>query len=201
MAINFASGLSGAASGASLGSMAGPWGAAAGGVLGGVAGLFGGGKKKKKKYSTFDPKQKALYDQYIQGIQGQGPMAGQYNYDANQANDVFDQNVARPENRNFQENIVPEITGSFRQNNIGNSSYTGEALSRAGRNVQEKLSGLRADMQFRGQESANDRKQNAIQNALGMATFQYGKSQPSGIDQILAQTAPSAGKWLEGFMN
>lgn len=200
MALNLGGGASGAVSGAAAGSSFGPWGTAIGAGIGGVAGLFGGGKKKKKR-GLFDSQQKKLYTDYINGIQGQGPMAGQYNYDANQANSVFDQNVANPAIRQFKEDIVPNITGQYRKNNLMQSSYSGEALSRAGRDVGEKLAALRAATQFQGQENASQRKQDAIQNALGMSSFAYetgAKSSP--IDQILGQAAPSGGEWFKDFL-
>ena len=197
--VSFGSGASGALSGAALGSSFGPIGTGIGAAAGGLLGLFGGGKKKRKA-GLFDSKQKALYDQYIQGTQGRGPQAGLYNFNAGQANDVFDQNVARPAYRNFQENIVPTITGQFRGNNLQNSSYTGEALSRAGRNVQEGLDAQRASLQFQGQESANTRRAGAINNALGMSTFAYEKGNANPIDQILGAAAPSAGSWFADYL-
>jgi len=199
------SGLSGAASGAATGSIFGPIGTGVGAVVGGIAGLFGSKKKKKKpkRMSTLDPQQQALYNDYVGSIRGEGPFSDLYNYDAEGANANFDQNVSRPAYRNFQENIIPGITGQFRGNNIQNSSYTGEALGRAGRNVQEGLDAQRSNMIFNGQQNAQQNKQNAIQNVMGTQTFAYSKpgaQSPSTIDQILGSLGTNSGQWLADYL-
>lgn len=199
------SAVSGAMSGASIGSTFGPWGAAAGGVIGGIAGLFGSKKKRKKakSISTLDPQQQALYNDYISSLRGEGPFAGMYDFDAEGYNKVFDQTVGRPAYRNFQENIIPGITGQFRGSNIMNSSYTGEALSRAGRDVQENLDAQRSANIFAGQQQANQNKMAGIQNVLGMQTFAMQKPKqgaPSTIDQILGTLAPKAGEWFADYL-
>jgi phage tail tape-measure protein len=196
---------SGAISGASIGSTFGPWGTAAGSVIGGLGGLFGSKKKKKKPgtISTLDPKQQQLYNDYVNGIRGEGSLGNLYNYDAESANQNFDKNVSRPAYRNFQENIVPTITGQFRKDNLGQSSYAGQALSRAGRDVQENLDAQRSNMIFNGQQQAQNSKQNAITGVLGMSNFANTKPKaptPSGIDQILGSIAPQAGEWFADYL-
>ena len=163
--------VSGAMSGASIGSVI-PGvgtaiGGAVGGLVGGIAGLFGKKKKKKpKKMSTLDPQQQSLYNDYISSIRGEGPMKDMYNFDAEGYNDVFDKTIGRAANRNFQENIIPGITGQFRSNNLMNSSYAGESLSRAGRDVQENLDAQRSQNVFQGQQQANqDRKSTRLNSS------------------------------------
>ncbi len=200
------SALSGAGTGASVGSLFGPVGTGIGAIAGGALGLFGSKKKKKKKpkqISSLDPQQQGLYTDYVNSLRGEGPFNDMYNYDVNAANANFDANVSRPAYRNYQENIIPNITGQFRQKNIGNSSYTGEALARSGRDVQENLDALRSNTIFQGQQNAGNNKQNAINNILGMQTFAYQKPQerkPSMIDQILGKTAPAAGEWFADYL-
>ncbi len=203
---DFGAGLTGAASGAATGSTFGPWGAVAGGVIGGVTGLFGKKKKKKKPkaMSTLDPQQQELYNKYIASLSGEGEFADLYNFDAEGANANFDANVSRPAYRNFQENIIPGITGQFRQNNLQNSTYTGEALGRAGRNVQENLDAQRANMQFQGQQNAQQNKQQGINNVLNMQTQAYQRpeaSKPSTIDQILNTAGPAASEWFANYLS
>lgn len=206
------SGASGAASGAISGAAVGSLfpgvgtatGAVVGGVVGGASGLFGGKKKKKpKKRSTLDPQTQALYDDYIASIRGEGPMKDLYNFDAEGYNDVFDKTVGRAANRNFNENIIPGITGQFRSNNLMNSSYAGESLSRAGRDVQENLDALRSQNVFQGQQQANLNKHNAINSALNTQTFAYDKPEaqtPNAIDQILNSVGPAAGEWFADYL-
>ncbi len=199
------SAASGAISGASVGSIFGPVGTGVGALVGGVAGLFGSKKKKKKPKitSTLDPQQQEVYKDYIASLGGQGPYADMYNFDAEGYNKVFDQTVGRPAYRNFQENVIPGITGQFRSNNLMNSSYAGGALSRAGRDVQENLDAQRAANIFQGQQQAKTSKQNAINNILNMQTFATNKpaaKTPSSIDQILGTVAPQAGEWFADYL-
>lgn len=203
--LNASSGISGAASGAGVGSGFGLPGTIVGGVLGGLTGLFGGGRKKKKpkKISTLDPDQRKLYKEGMRGLYGQGQFADLYNYNADAANANFDANVSRPAYRNFQENIVPQITGQFRGNNLQNSSYMSDSLARSGRDVQESLDAARSDMMFRGQNEANLAKRNAIENNLNRETFAYQEPDYSAnsIDQILQGLAPVGADWLKNSFN
>lgn len=190
----------GGITGASVGSAFGPIGAAAGGVVGAVAGLFGSKKKKRKKIKTLDPQQEGVYNDYVASLRGQGPFSDLYNFDAQGYNNVFDQTVGRPAYRNFQENIIPGITGQYRQGNLMNSSYSGEALSRAGRDVQENLDAQRSANIFAGQQQANQNKMSGIQNVLNMKTFDYQQPGQSSIDQILNKVGPAAGEWFADYL-
>ncbi len=206
MAFDFGRALTSTASGAASGAPAGPWGAVGGGAVGFVSSLFGGKKKKKKKpktISTLDPMQQGVYKDYVASLRGEGPFSDLYNFDAEGANNVFDQNIARPAYRGYQENVVPKITGQFRQNNLQNSSYAAESLSRAGRDVQESLDAKRAEMQFLGQQNAQTAKRNAIPDILNRTTFDYQnrtQKPPSAIDQILGKVVPEAGNYLADFV-
>jgi len=208
----FGSAVGGAASGvgagAAIGSIIPGVGTAIGGAVGGVAGFVSGlfGKKKKKKpktLSTFDKQQQELYDQHMAGLRGEGQFADLYKYDTAGANANFDQNVSRPAYRNFQENIIPGITGEFRSKNLMNSSYTGEALGRAGRNVQENLDAQRSNMIFQGQQQANQNKIQGIDSALNRTTFNYQKpapQNPSTLDQILGSLGENSGQYIADYL-
>lgn len=203
--LNVGDAASGAATGAYVGSTFGPVGTAVGGIVGGAFGLFGKKKKKKKakKVSTLDPTQEKLYGDYSSSLYGEGPFSDLYNYDAEAANQNFDQMYSRPAYRKFQENIVPTITGQYRGGNIMNSTYSAEALSRAGRDVQENLNAQRANMVYQGTQEANQRKYDAINKILGMQTFAYQKPQegaPSTIDQILGSVGKDAGSWIADYV-
>lgn len=197
---DFGKGVSNAVTGASTGSIFGTPGTIAGGVLGFATGLFGNKKKKKpKRVSRLDPETESLYKDYIAGLRGEGPQAGMYDFDAEGYNNVFDQTIANPAYRNFNENTIPSITGQFRQGNIGNSSYTGDALSKAGRDVQEHLNGLRSANVFQGQQQAKQDKLKGMQFAFSNQTsdMDYGtERKPSGVDQIFNELAPQGYDWL-----
>ncbi len=192
--------LSGAGTGFSVG---GPIGAAAGGIVGGIAGLFGGGrKKKKKKISRLDKKQQELNDMQHQAVLGEGPLADLYNYDPEAANSVFDQITARPAQRNFREQTVPGITGSFRKNGLMDSSYVGDALSKAGRDVQENLDALRAQALYGEKNNAQTSKRNAVENLQNRQTFDYERPEAGfDIGNILGSISPDAISGLKSLFN
>lgn len=194
---NWSGGAGGAISGATTGgAIGGPIGAGIGGILGGVAGLFGGGKKKKKKRSAFDKKQQKLNDYEHDAIMGEGPLADLYNYDPQAANDVFDKTVANPSYRNFKEELAPSITGQFRSNGLQNSSYAGDALSKAARDIQESLDSRRSEYLYNEQKDSRNAKRNAVNSVQGRSTFAYDQAAPSNggfdINSILKSITPDA---------
>lgn len=192
--VNYGGAATGAASGASAGlSIGGPWGAAIGGLVGGAAGLFGGGRKKRKKLSTFDKRQKELNKLQHKSILGKGPLADLYNYDPQAANAVFEKNIANPAYRSFKEDLAPSITGQFRNEGLMTSSYAGDALSKAARDVQESLDAKRAAYLYNEQSQAREAKRNAVENLQNRTTFDWDTSAPSGgfnIDSILKSVSP-----------
>lgn len=194
---------SGAATGAALGSVIPGVGTAigtgVGAVAGGLLGYFGSRKKKRKRASTFDSTQQGIYDQYGQGIQGQGPMADLFNFNSGQATDVFNKSVAQPAYQNFQENVIPGITGQFRGGNLQNSSYLAGALGKAGTDVQRNLDAQLAQMLQSGQQNSIDRRLGAVNNILGTNTFAYEKPQAGPMDAILGGFAQGAGKFAGNY--
>ena len=198
---DYGTAATGALSGAMVGSSFGPPGMAIGGVIGGVAGLFGSKKKKKKKLSAFDDQQQKLYGETMSALSGKGAGAGMYNFDSDSFNKNFDKTVSNPAYRNFQENIIPNITGQYRQGNLMNSSYSAGALSRAGRDVQENLDAQRSSGAYQGQQQADMNRMNTTQNMLGVSTFGYQQPQQgsSAIDQILGKIGPIAGEWAADY--
>lgn len=200
---NYGSAGSGAVSGAVTGgTLFGVPGAVAGGILGGVTGLFSK-KKKKKKRSTLDKRQQQINEQQAQALQGQGPLADLYNYDPEAANAVFEKDIARPAYRNFQESVVPGITGAFRSENLQNSSYAGDALSKAGRDVQESLDAKRARFLYDERGASREAKRNAIENYQNRTNFDYDTSNQGGfdigkiIDSIPPEALDSVAKWIQ----
>lgn len=199
---NYGGAASGALSGAAAGSVFGPIGSGIGGLIGGITGLFGGNKRKKKKLSSFDKNQQRLNDQQYQGILGKGPLSDLYNYDSESANAVFDQIQARPAQRNFAENTVPTLTGAFRNQGLQNSSYLGDSLSKAGRDVQENLDALRSQYLYNEQKDARGAKRNAVENLQNRNTFAYDAGQkPFDISSILNSINPESINQLKGLFS
>lgn len=195
--------LSGAASGAALGTSFAPGiGTGVGAIAGGLLGLLGSRRKKPKKLSTMDKTQQEIYKQYAQGLQGGGPFAGMFDFDANQATDVFNQMYAQPAYQQFQEEIIPSITGQFRGGNLQNSSYLGGALGKAGTDVQKNLNAQLAQMLYQGQQSSIDRRLQGLNNILNMSTFAYQKPQSSPLDALFSGLSGGAGEYAgKNFMN
>lgn len=189
---NYAAAGTGAISGATAGlGIGGPIGGAIGGLVGGIAGLFGK-KKKKKRVSSFDKRQQQLNEQQHESILGNGPLADLYNYDPEQANAVFDKNVANPAYRKFKEDLAPSITGQFRSQGLQNSSYAGDALAKSARDIQEGLDAKRSEYLYGEQNNARNAKRSAVENLQNRSTFAYDQNNEGGfdIDNILKSIAP-----------
>jgi len=202
---NLAGAGSGALGGAGTGfAIGGPIGAGIGGLVGGLAGLFGGGRKKKKKISTLDKRQQQINESQYQALLGEGPLADLYNYDPKGANEVFNQITARPAQRNFRESTVPGITGAFRKQGLMESSYVGDALSKAGRDVQENLDALRAQALYGEKQGAQNARRNAVENFQNRQTFAYEKPAPGSnfdIGQVLSGITPDMISGLQGLFS
>lgn len=199
---NIAEGLGGALSGAATGSsIGGPIGGVAGSLLGGIAGLFGG-KKKRKKMSTFDKNQRQLNELQHQAVLGQGPLSDLYSYDAQKANEVFDKTIANPAYQKFEEYLAPSVTGQFRSQGLQNSSYVGDALSKLARDIQSGLDAQRSQYMYGEQKDAQNARRNAINNLQGQTTFDY--YQPANnfnLNNILSSIKPEQVDQLNGFFN
>lgn len=201
--------LTGAASGAVIGSavpvVGTAIGAVVGSLVGGLTGLFGGKKKKKaKKIDTMSPEQKRLFQMQYQGLMGEGPLSNLYNFDEKGARKNFEQMYSQPAYQNFQEGVVPGITGAFRGGNLQNSSYLGGALSKAGTDVQRNLDAQLANMLYQGQQASLDRRTQGINSLLGMQTFAYQKpeqQQPGYGEQFLGGFSNAAGKYTADYLN
>lgn len=143
-----------------------------------AAGLVGGALKKKKKpkrLPTMSPEQQRLYEAGLQAAYGQGgPLADLYApYDYEQAQDVFQRNVADPALERFREQVIPGISGQFRSGNLGESSYYGDALARGGRDVQRNLDAQMAQYLQQGEEANKSRRMQGVQNLYGQQSFAY----------------------------
>lgn len=149
--------------------------------------------KKPKKRSTMDKRQQALWADYDKGLRGEGPLADLYNFDVGKAQQNFQQNVARPAYENYQENVIPEITGAFRGRGLGNSTYAGQALERGGRMVQQDLNAKMNDYMYNQEQAIQNRKANGINNFLNTQTFAYEKPRQNWFDSALEAGASKFG--------
>jgi hypothetical protein len=202
--------IAGASTGASIGSVI-PGvgtaiGAGVGGLVGGLTGLFGGGRKKKKKISTFDKRQQQLNEAQHQSILGEGPLADLYNYNPEQANEVFDKTFANPAYRDLNERAIPSVTGQFRKAGLENSSYVADAVSRLARDVQEGLDAQRGQYLQGQQQQSQTAKRNAVENLQNRQTFAVDTAGQSGyqgfdIDKILKSISPEQIDQVKEYFN
>jgi len=190
-------GLSGAATGFSVG---GPIGAGIGAVAGGLMGGFSGGGSPKK-ISTLDKNQRRLNKKYIAGLEGEGEFANLFNFDSDAAMKNFQTSYANPAMQSWKDNVVPGITGSFRGGNLQNSSYLGGALARSGEAVQTDLNARMADMLYRGNESAMERRLNSLQDILNRQTFAYEQPQEGAGSAVLSGLSSGIGQGMANRFN
>ena len=119
-----------------------------------------------------------------------------FNFDEKAATDNFNTSYAQPAYQNFQENVVPTITGQFRGQNLQNSSYLGGALGKAGTDVQRDLNAHMSNMLYQGKQGAIDRRLQALQHSLGVQTFAYQQPQGNSFDAALGGLTQGAGQIL-----
>lgn len=147
---------------------------------------------RPKKVSTMDKMQQGLYNQMAQALQGGGgPLGDIYSFDPEAAQNFWQQSLVNPAMQNFNEQVVPGITGAFRGNNLQNSSYLGGGLAKSGTDLQSSLNAQLAQMLYQGQQDAINRKQGGLNQLLNMQTQAY---QTSPIMQLLSALASSAGQ-------
>lgn len=148
---------------------------------------------KPEKLDTMDPQQKEIFKQLAMALQGGGgPLGDIYGFDPQQVSDVFQQGVAQPAYQQFQEEVVPGITGQFRGQNLGQSSYLGGALGKAGTDVQRDLDAQLSSMIYNAQQQALGRKQQGVQDLLKTQTFTYS---PNPFLDLMKSFAGQSGRF------
>ncbi len=150
--------------------------------------LFGK-KGKTKQVSTVSPEQQQLIDLINQGImKGEGDLAGLFNFDE----EAFQKGVQDPALKNFKENILPQIQEKFIAGNQVLGSGMRRGQTKAATDMQSNIDQLR----YQAQQDAAKNKMAAIQQMLGMKTFEN-VYQPGtqGVVQGVVQGA------AEGFGN
>lgn len=145
------------------------------------------GSKKPKKVGLLSPGQQDIQSLIQAAIQGQGPLANITSNDPQQSAQRFSQAVAEPLITQFQEEILPSITGQFRGKGLGQSTFAGQAAARAGEGLERQLaSGLSQFQSSQDQQAASN-----LMRLLGLSqgTKEFGFQQPqaSPLDAILAQ--------------
>ena len=172
------------------------------GAIGGLPGMgyqaYKGGLFDPQKLSSLSPEQQQLFEQMAAALQGGGgPLADLYNFDPEQTRQQFTEQYAEPAYQQFQEEVIPGITGQFRGQNLQNSSYLGGGLAKAGSDVQSNLNSQLSKMLMEAQQGALGRKQGGLNNILNMQTFAY---KDSPLMSLLNSLAGGAGKMAGAAM-
>lgn len=157
--------------------------------------------RSPKKFSTRTKDQDIINQLISQAItSGEGPLAGLVNLDPAASAERYNQAVAQPLITQFNEEILPGITGQFRGSGLGNSTFAGQASARAGEGLERQLaSGL---AQYQGQQEQNI--MNNIMNLLGLRLnqqeFGFKEQTPNLFAQGAVGFAQGAGQGVGRYV-
>jgi hypothetical protein len=173
------------------------------GKKGGQLGRFAFGERDKaKQFDMLSPEQMQLLQSVMQSLMGgEGQFGDLYGvFDPQKSADIFQQGVANPAMRNFQQQVIPGIQQAFADQ--GASSGLNNSLATAGRDLSENLNSQLA--MFINQQN-QQQNQNRMQGLnLGLGTQQFGQYIQGGnggfVPGILNSFAEGAGKGLTGWM-
>jgi len=133
--------------------------------------FFFGKRDKAKRFNNFTPQQMDLFQQFMQGLAGQGGSFGDTfgEFDPQQTSDVFQRGVADPAMRNFRQRVIPSIQQSFADQ--GASSGLNNSLATAGRDLEENLSSQLARFIYDSQMQNRQNRMQGLNTALGTRQF------------------------------
>lgn len=132
--------------------------------------LFGS-KDKVKKMNNLNTGQENILDQILAGLMGQGgPFAGMFGeFDPTATTNMFEQGVAAPAMRNFQQRVIPSIMQSFADQ--GASSGLSNSLATAGRDMEENLNSQLAQYLWQAQMQHQQNRMQGLGLGLGTKAF------------------------------
>lgn len=164
-----------------------------------MSSFFTGTPGKFEKVSKLRKGQEGLYNQLQQANMGQGAggsfgAAGDYYRDLLDPNSQTAQQMAAPEMRNFNENIIPGLSEQFAGMGSGGLSSSGfrNAAVSAGTDLSERLGAIRAQLRQQGAQGL----QNLGQQGLQQFDENIYRERTPGF---LEQAAPIAGAALGAF--
>jgi hypothetical protein len=168
-----------------------------------VGRFFGGSKEKHKRVSTLRPEQEGLYNQLQQSAMGPGA-GGAYGQAADYYRDLLDPNsqtaqqMFAPETRNFNENIIPQLSEQFAGMGSGGLSSSGfrNAAVNAGTDLSERLGAIRANLRQQGAQGLMNIGNQGLQNYSQDVMTQPGS--PGFISQAAPLVSAAAGFALGG---
>jgi hypothetical protein len=156
---------------------------------------------KSERVSNFSPGQQNIYDLLNQAIMGEGPFADLFGgFDPDQINELFQQGIAAPARRQFQERTLPGLE----QRAIGSGLTRSSGMFRQGMeaegDLEDRLNELLARQQMGAQESAMGRQMSAIDALLGTpeSRIETTPGRPSSASQVLPGLIGKAGSAFLG---
>lgn len=147
-----------------------------------------------KQVSAISPEEKQFLDLINQAVSGTGPLAGLGQYNPAETASRFNQAVAQPLITQFNEEILPGITGQFRGAGLGRSTFAGQAAARAGEGLERQLSSGLAQYQTSQQNQANQNLLNLLNLYLGKEQTALQAPQPSTAEKALLASILAAGQ-------
>lgn len=150
--------------------------------------FFTGTPGQFEQRSTLGPEQQGLYQQMLRALQGQGA-GGAFGQSADYyrnllSNDSEDFNsFAAPEQRRFNEDIIPGLAEQFAGMGSGGLSSSGfrNAAVNAGTDLSERLGSIRAQLRQQGAQGLSNLGQNGL-NQYNENIYKQG--QPGLVDAL-----------------
>lgn len=151
--------------------------------------LFGK-KESTKQLPTMTPEQMEIFNLIKQGLQkGEGPYADIFGgFDEAK----FNEQVAQPNIRQFQEQVLPALREKF----AGGDQYWGSGRqryeSRAATDLQDRL----AQLMYGARQQREQQRAGGVQNLLGQRMFEsiYKGREPGAVEGFLHKFINSAGE-------
>jgi len=91
-------------------------------------------------------------------------------FNPEQYNQMFEQGVANPTMKTFNEQVMPSIRSQYYSPGAVYGAGLNQAMSKAGTDVTQGLGALKSQYMMQAQQNFANQQQGALQNALGMAT-------------------------------
>lgn len=146
-----------------------------------------GRSPQPKRVETLTKEQKALLNQFIGGAQqgfGPGLEAILTQLDPQRTEELFQQAVADPALRSFQQQVIPSILQSSANLGAKGGSNIERQLARAGTSLEADLASQLAALQFGQQQQGIANILGLGQTAIGQPAFALQQPSPSPLQQL-----------------
>lgn len=182
-----------------------------GGFFSNIGKFLTGTPEKRENVSTLRPEQERGYQNLQNAAQGQG-FGGAFGMSADYYRNLLGDNsedfnrFSAPEQRNFNENIIPGLSEQFAGMGAGGLSSSGfrNAAVGAGTDLSERLGAIRAGLRQQGAQGLQGIGQSALGNYSQNMTTQPGSegflSQAAGVIPHAAAAYFSGGASIPGSL-